>query len=37
MLPQDDEIGLNELADMVDNAEGEIAAETGQPVGGEID
>jgi len=33
----DEEIGLNELADMVDNAEGEIAAETGQPVGGEID
>jgi 12,18-didecarboxysiroheme deacetylase len=33
----DKEIGLNELADMVDNAEGEIAAETGQPVGGEID
>lgn len=33
----DEEIGLNELADMVDDAEGEIAAETGQPVGGEID
>ncbi len=33
----DEEIGLGELADMADVTEAEIAAETGTPVGGEID
>jgi 12,18-didecarboxysiroheme deacetylase len=33
----DEEIGLNELADMADRAEAEVAIETGVPVGGEQD
>ncbi|MDF1542949.1 MAG: 12,18-didecarboxysiroheme deacetylase [Anaerosomatales bacterium] len=33
----DEEIGLNELADMADRAEAEMAVETGVPVGGEQD
>jgi 12,18-didecarboxysiroheme deacetylase len=33
----DEEIGLNELADMADRAEAEMAVESGMPVGGEQD